>query len=259
VSGPLAGAHALVTGAGRGIGAAIVTALAADGARLTLLGRNRAELDARAATLPASAQAHVVIADVTVEAAVAAAFESARNTHGPIHILVNNAGGAQSKPFVKLDRTAWEATIAVNLTSTYLCTHEVVEAMIAARNGRIVNIASTAGLVGGPYIAAYNAAKHGVIGLTRSLAAELGRKGITVNAVCPGFTETAMLEQTLAVIATTTGRTEESAAEALLARNPLGRFVRPDEVAEVVAWLCRPASAAINGQAIVVDGGEVAR
>ncbi|MDB5092591.1 MAG: 3-hydroxyacyl-CoA dehydrogenase [Candidatus Eremiobacteraeota bacterium] len=259
MSGELNGAHALVTGAGRGIGAAIVTALAESGARLTLLGRNRAELDTHAATLGPSAEAFVVTADVTDEDAVTAAFAAARARHGEITILVNNAGAGTSMPFAKLDRATWDAAIAVNLTATYLCCRAVVEPMIAARYGRIVNVASTAGLVGGPYIAAYTAAKHGAIGLTRSLAAELGSKGITVNAVCPGFTETAMLDDTLARIAKTTGRSEAEAAKALLARNPLGRFVRPDEVAGAVAWLCRPDSAAINGQAIVVDGGEVAR
>jgi NAD(P)-dependent dehydrogenase (short-subunit alcohol dehydrogenase family) len=259
VTSVLNGVHALVTGAGRGIGAAIVTTLAESGARLTLLGRNRTVLDTHAATLGSSAEAFVVTADVTDEDAVTAAFAAARARHGEIAILVNNAGAATSAPFTKLDRTTWDAAIAVNLTATYVCCRTVVGPMIAARYGRIVNVASTAGLAGGPYIAAYTAAKHGAIGLTRSLAAELGSKGITVNAVCPGFTETAMLDDTLARIAKATGRSEADAAKALLARNPLGRFVRPDEVAGVVAWLCRPDSAAINGQAIVVDGGEVAR
>jgi NAD(P)-dependent dehydrogenase (short-subunit alcohol dehydrogenase family) len=255
----LDGAHALVTGAGRGIGAAIVSALAADGARVTLLGRSRDELATHAASLPAAARALVVLADVTDEDALRAAFALSRAQHGPVAILVNNAGASGSAPFAQLDRATWDATIAVNLTATYSCTREVVGEMVAAGRGRIVNVASTAGLVGGPYIAAYNAAKHGVIGLTRSLAAEFGRKGITVNAVCPGFTETSMLERTLGRIARTTGRTEGGAATALLARNPLGRFVRPEEVARVVTWLCRADSAAVNGQAIVIDGGEVAR
>ena len=253
------GAHALVTGAGRGIGAAIAAALARDGARVTLLGRHRPDLDAVAAALPPSAQPFTVIADVTDDAALAAAFDAARARHGEVTILVNNAGIASSVPFTKLDRATWDATLAVNLTAPFVCTRLVAGAMIAAGSGRIVNVASTAGLVGGPYIAAYNAAKHGLIGLTRSLATELGPKGITVNAVCPGFTETAMLEHTVKKIVAVTGRDEGAAAAALLARNPLGRFVRPDEVAEAVAWLCRPSSAAINGQSIVIDGGEVAR
>ena len=257
MNGALAGKHALVTGGGRGIGAAIATALAADGARVTLLGRDRAVLAEHAATLPKSAEAHVVVADVTDIQQVAAAFGELRARHGEVEILVNNAGAATALPFAKLDRATWDAVIAVNLTATYAMTREVVPAMIAAGAGRVVNVASTAGLVGGSYIAAYCAAKHGVIGLTRSLAVELAKRGITVNAVCPGFTETQMLDRSLDRIVETTGRTRDDAARALLGRNPLGRFVRPDEVASTVAWLCRPEAAAITGQAIVIDGGEV--
>lgn len=256
-SGPLAGQHALVTGGGRGIGAAIATALAAAGARITLLGQNRARLEQHAFTLPESAEPHVVVASVAEPGAVAAAFAEARARHGDPQILVNNAGVAVGVPFAKLDEAAWNTVIEVNLHGTYRCTREVVPAMLAAGYGRIVNVASTAGLVGGKYIAAYTAAKHGVVGLTRALAAELGPKGITVNAVCPGFTESEMLERTLSAIESSTGRTREGAAEALLARNPLGRFVRADEVASAVVWVCRAQSAAVNGQAIVIDGGEV--
>lgn len=259
MNGALAGAHALVTGGGRGIGAAIATALAAEGARVTLLGRERAVLEAHAATLPAAAHAHVAVADVTDAAAVAQAFAGARLRHGEVTLLVNNAGAALSRPFTATDEDAWQQMIAVNLTGTYLCTRAAVPAMIAARSGRIVNVASTAGLTGGAYIAAYTAAKHGVVGLTRALAVELASKGITVNAVCPGFTQTEMLDRTLATIVAATGRTPDGAVEALLAHNPLGRFVRPEEVASTVAWLCGPASGAITGQAIVIDGGEVMR
>jgi len=251
--------HALVTGGGRGIGAAIATALAAEGARLTLVGRDRAVLDAHAATLPPAAEPFAAVADVTDAGALAAAFEAARARHGDVEILVCNAGASLGRPFAQLDRATWDDMIAVNLTSAYACAHAAIPAMAAAGWGRIVNVASTAGLVGGAYIAAYSAAKHGVVGLTRSLAVEFGRKGITVNAVCPGFTETEMLERALERIETSTGRTRESAVDALIGRNPLRRFVRPGEVASAVAWLCREDSGAVNGQTIVVDGGEVQR
>jgi NAD(P)-dependent dehydrogenase (short-subunit alcohol dehydrogenase family) len=257
VSGVLNGKHALVTGGGRGIGAAIAVALAGEGARITLLGRDRTVLERQAERLPDSADACAVVADVAVPDSVAAAFAEARTRHGEIEILVNNAGIATSAPFTKLDEAAWSAVLGVNLTGTYRCTREVVPAMIAAGAGRIVNVASTAGLVGGKYISAYVASKHGVVGLTRALAAELAAKGITVNAVCPGFTESEMLDRAVSGIAATTGRSAEGAASALLANNPLGRFVRPDEVAAAVLWLCRPEAAAVTGQVIVIDGGEV--
>ena len=257
MTGALAGKHALVTGGGRGIGAAIATALAAEGARLTLLGRDRTALEKHAATLPASAAVKVVVADVADPDDVTTAFNTARARHGDVEVLVNNAGIALSRPFAKMSADAWNSVIGTNLNGTYNCTREAVAAMIAARRGRIVNIASTAGLVGGKYIAAYCAAKHGVVGLTRALATELADKGITVNAVCPGFTETAMLERAVSSITASTGRSEEAAAAALLAHNPLGRFVRPEEVAATVVWLCGPGADAITGQAIVIDGGEV--
>ncbi len=253
----LSGRHALITGGGRGIGAAIAKALAAEGALVTLVGRDRDVLEQSAARLPPGAQANVVVGDVREESSIAAAFAAARARHGEVGILVNNAGIAVSRPFARLDPVTWSEVLATNLTGTYLCTREAVPAMIAAGHGRIVNVASTAGLVGGKYIAAYCAAKHGVVGFTRSLATELAAKGITVNAVCPGFTESAMLDRALASIASSTGRSEDDAAATLLVRNPLGRFVKVEEVASAVAWLCRPESGAVTGQAIVIDGGEV--
>jgi NAD(P)-dependent dehydrogenase (short-subunit alcohol dehydrogenase family) len=252
---PLAGKHAVVTGAGRGIGAAIAAALAQAGARLTLMGRNRAQLEAQAGKL--EAQVHVEVCDVSDPGQVQQAFEGASRVLGSITILVNNAGQAESQPFAKSDLGLWERMLAVNLTGTFLCTQAALPGMLGAGWGRIVNIASTAGLKGYPYVSAYCAAKHGVIGLTRSLALELARKNITVNAVCPGYTQTDLLEASLAHIAQKTGKSAAQARGELARANPQGRLVEPQEVAQAVLWLCLPESAAINGQAIAVAGGEV--
>ncbi len=247
--GSLAGRHALVTGAGRGIGAAVARALAAEGARLTLLGRTREPLERLAEELGATA----LQADVTDDESLARAFEEA----GPLDILVNNAGTAVTAPFGKTDRTLWDSMLAVNLTSAYAGCRLALPGMAQRGWGRIVNIASTAGLRGYAYCAAYAAAKHGVIGLTRTLALETARSGVTVNAVCPGFTETDMTETSLERIQAKTGRSREAALEELTKVNPQGRLVRPEEVAAAVVWLCRDDAASMTGQAIAVAGGEV--
>lgn len=256
---PLAGQHAIVTGGSRGIGAAIADELARLGADLTLIGRSANTLENAAKDITDRHHVAVspVVADVTDEAAVIAAFEDIRTRVPQPQILINNAGGATSAPFTKLDHTAWDTALTLNLTSVYLCTQQIVPAMLEAGYGRIVNVASTAGLTGYRYVAAYCAAKHGVVGLTRALALEVARKGITVNAVCPGFTETDMLEQSVQNIVDKTGRSAEEARADLAAGNPQGRLIQPEEVAATVAWLCLPTSAAINGQAVAVDGGEV--
>ena len=176
---------------------------------------------------------------------------------GPVDILVNNAGEAPSAPFVKTDLATWNKVLAVNLTGTYLVTKEIVPDMIDKRAGRVINIASTAGLVGYAYVSAYVAAKHGVIGLTRSLALEFARAGITVNAVCPGYTETPMFEQAVANIVAKTKRSAEEARATLASSNPQGRVITPQEVAETVLWLASPAAQSITGQAIAIAGGEV--
>jgi 3-hydroxybutyrate dehydrogenase len=256
VSGALAGRHALVTGAGGGIGAAVARALASRGASVTVAGRDRARLDACIAALPSAERAHAVVADVTDERAVGDAFAEATGRFGDVAILVNNAGIAPSRAFHKMDLVLWDEVLRVNLTGAFLCCLAAVPAMKAARWGRIVNVASTAGLVGGAYIAAYTASKHGLVGLTRSLAAELVADGITANAVCPGFTQTDMLERAVHNVVSATGRSDDDARRALAANNASGRFVTPEEVAETVAWLCLPSSRAINGQAIVIAGGE---
>jgi NAD(P)-dependent dehydrogenase (short-subunit alcohol dehydrogenase family) len=249
--------HVLVTGAGTGIGAAIASACAEGGARLSLVGRRREPLVTLQSSL-GDGRAHVVADfDVTDEAKVRAGVAAARSAFGPIDILVNNAGEAPSAPFTKTDLATWDKVLAVNLTGTYLVTREVVPDMIASRAGRVVNIASTAGLIGYAYVSAYVAAKHGVIGLTRSLALEFARSGITVNAVCPGYTETPMFERAVDNIVAKSKRSREEARAVLATSNPQGRLVTPDEVAKAALWLMSAAAKSITGQAVVIAGGEV--
>lgn len=251
----LLGRNAVVTGAGRGIGAAIAESLAGAGAQLALLGRNPAPLEALAARLPGRALA--VTADVSDPDAVSAAFARIREAFPRIDILVNNAGQAQSAPFTRTDFALWRSMLAVNLDGAFLCTREVYPAMVKQDYARIVNIGSTVGLTGHAYVSAYTAAKHGLIGLTRALARETAASALTVNAVCPGYTETDIVEDAVANIVAKTGKSAAEARAALIARNPQGRLVQPAEVAHAVLWLCLPGSASITGQAIVVAGGEI--
>jgi NAD(P)-dependent dehydrogenase (short-subunit alcohol dehydrogenase family) len=252
---PLAGRHAVVTGASRGIGAAVAQELAHLGADLTLVGRSLPALRTAASRLRDQAGVRVSEAacDVTDAAAVA---KLARELAG-VSILVNNAGGAESAPFSKTDPELWQRMIDLNLTSVYAMTQAVAPAMLTSGWGRIVNIASTAGLKGYAYVSAYVAAKHGVVGLTRALALEFAARGVTVNAVCPGYTDTPMLEGAIANIASKTKKTAAEARAQLAAANPMGRLVTPEEVAATVGWLCRPDSASITGQAIAIAGGEI--
>jgi len=243
--------HAVVTGGGSGIGAAIARSLANVGATVTIMGRNEQQLVMVAEEISAARQ----VADVTDRNQVATAFENAASENGDVDILVNNAGAAESVPFAKMQDELWDRMIAVNLTGVYNCTRAVINPMLAAGAGRIVNVASTAALTGYAYIAAYNAAKHGVLGLTRSLALEYARKGITVNAVCPGYTNTPMVARVLDKIAASTGRTREQALAEITQSNPQGRLIEPEEVAESVIWLCQQES--VTGQAIAIAGGEV--
>ena len=257
LSGALSGRHAVVTGGGRGIGAAIAAALAAEGATVSVLGRDAARLAAQVAALGGDARAQAVTLDVSDEASVKSAFAAVRERFGRVDILVNNAGQAESAPLAKTDLALWQRMLAANLTGTFLCTREALPEMAARGAGRVVNVASTAGLLGYAYVAAYCAAKHGVVGFTRAAALECAKTGVTVNAVCPGYTETDIVGAAVANIAAKTGKSEAEARAALVARNPQGRMVQPAEVAAAVLWLCLPAAASVTGQAIAVAGGEV--
>lgn len=240
----ISGKHAIVTGGGRGIGLATARALKDRGARVSIVSRS----------IPDTGDGFLrAQADVSDEAAVGRAFALCRAENGPISILVNNSGIAESAPFKRTDKAMWDRIVATNLTGTFLCTREVLDEMLVAKWGRIVNIASIAGLFGAPYIAAYAASKHGVMGLTRSLAAELQTSGVTVNAVCPGYTETEMMATAIANIVKRTGATEELARAHLAETNPGGRIVLAEEVAETVIALCE---GTVNGEEIVLPEAE---
>jgi NAD(P)-dependent dehydrogenase (short-subunit alcohol dehydrogenase family) len=248
----LAGKHALVTGGGSGAGAAIARALAGAGASVTIAGRNAETLAA-----VAGAEMRFVTGDVTRPGDVRAMFDTASAEWGAPAIVVANAGSVVSRPFLKTSAEDFAAMVDLNLGGVFATWHAALRPMVDAGWGRLIAVASTAGLKGYPYVAGYCAAKHGVIGLTRALALETARTGVTVNAVCPGYMLTPMLERSLETIMAKTGRSRAEAEAPLLAANPQGRFIEVDEVAAAILWLCSDAAASVTGQAISISGGEV--
>jgi NAD(P)-dependent dehydrogenase (short-subunit alcohol dehydrogenase family) len=254
------GQHAVVTGGGRGIGAAIAEELAANGAHVTLLGRTTSALDATARSLrnTFNARVHTESCDVAQGDDVSRAFAGAVRALGAVQILINNAGQASAGAFEAISLDMWHRLIAVNLTGTLLCTQHVLPAMLAAGSGRIVNIASTAGLKGYAGLAAYCATKHGIVGLTRALAAETARTGVTVNAVCPGYTEDSeMFTAAVGNVMRSRGVSDADARDLLAKHSPRRTPITPQEVAHTVLWLCSPGATAVTGQAIAVASGEV--
>ncbi|MBI3704230.1 MAG: SDR family oxidoreductase [Rhizobiales bacterium] len=251
--------HAIVTGASLGIGRAIVQELYRLGANVTLIARTESSLQEAVKLLPKMSDRDWCIApaDVTDAKALKAAFDAGQKKFGPATILVNNAGAGEGIPFLKLDMTAWQRALDINLTSAFVATQLVLPAMLKAGAGRIINMASVAGLKGIAYVTAYTTAKHGLIGMTRSLALECAKKGVTVNAVCPGYVDTPMIDKQVEEMVQKTSRPAEEIRKTLASLNPQGRFVRPEEVAAAVGWLCLPSAAAINGVALPIAGGEV--
>lgn len=253
------GRHAVVTGGGRGIGAAIAAELVRRGASVTIMGRERRTLDAHVRVLrgtSAAARAQPVRCDVTNEQSVQAAFAEAVKQFGPVYALVNNAGHGDSALVHETTLEMWSATLAVNLTGSFLCMKHAMPGMLAAKEGRIVNVASVAALKGYKRMAAYCAAKAGLLGLTRAAALEAG-DGVTVNVVCPGYTSDTDLTKLAIENLVAVGRSDAEAMAMLAKGNPSGRMITPGEVATVVAWLCSPNASAVNGQAIVAAGGDV--
>ncbi len=247
----LEGRHALITGGGTGIGAAAAVELGNAGAKLSLLGRRSGPIEATAVRTSGSA----FRCDVTEPKDIERAFDKARAVNGPIDILVVNAGIAESAPFHKMTRESWDRIIATNLTAAFDCARAAIGDLLKSDSGRLVFVASVASLRGVPYAAHYAASKHGLLGLSRSLAAEYAKTDLTVNAVCPGYVDTPMTDQSVARVSEITGRSEEDSRGAITDMNASGRLVDPEAIANVILMLCLPASRDINGAAITIDGG----
>ncbi len=248
------GKHVVITGGGSGIGAAIADELNRSGHSLTLMGRDLEKIEKKAISLN---HAQAVSVDVSQKSSVELGFEVAFKQFGEADILINSAGIATTIPFSKIDQAHWNLMLNVNLTGVYNCVSICLPLMKERGWGRIINIASTAGLKGYEYCVAYCASKHGVIGLTKALALEVARSGVTVNAVCPGFTETDIVKKGLQNIVDKTGRSYEEAKKSMVALNPQKRFIQPKEVVAAVNWLIHEDSGSITGQSISVSGGEV--
>ena len=250
----LEGRHALITGGGTGIGASAATHLNAAGARVTVAGRRAEPLEFIRKIVNGSA----VQCDVTDRTQIVRAFDEARAANGPIEMLIVNAGIADSAPFAKTTRESWDRIIATNLTAAFDCAQAAIKDLLESEHGRLIFVASVASLRGVPYAAHYAASKHGLLGLMRSLAAEYAKTNLTVNAVCPGYVDTPMTNQSIARVMDKTGRSEDQARAAIEGQNASGRLVHPDTIGTMVLTLCLPQSQDVNGAAITIDGGTTA-
>ena len=255
--------HVLISGGSRGIGLACAKVLSKRFQTLSLLAREKSALEKAAHEIAGkgdavtnTAQVFFAACDVTDPEQVRVAVQQLTAKGGPITVLINNAGLAESAPFLKTSLEFWDRSLNLNLKGTVTLTQAVLPAMMQAKSGRVINIASTAGLKGYPYVTAYCATKHAVVGLTRALALEYATSGITINAVCPGFTDTPMLRSSISTVARVSGQTEDTVKEQFLKNTPMGRFIEPHEVASAVLWLAEPQQSAVTGQVITINGGE---